>query len=94
MDGDIITGIEEFTNASIELSPNPSDGTLQMRLPKSLQNATITLFTLDGKRVFSEQRNISENEILAYDFKKLSSGLYLITISSGTKMYTGKWIKQ
>ena len=94
LDGDIITGIEEFTNASIELSPNPSDGTLHMRLPKSLQNATITLFTLDGKRVFSEQRNISENEMLAYDFKKLSSGLYLITISSGTKMYTGKWIKQ
>ncbi|PVW16978.1 T9SS type A sorting domain-containing protein [Marixanthomonas spongiae] len=91
---EIITGIEEFSKASINLTPNPSNGILNLNLSIALENATVTLYTIDGKQVFSEERNIVENETIAYNFKSLASGLYLVNISNGKKTYTAKWVKK
>ncbi len=92
--GDIIAGVDEFSNASINLNPNPSNGALNLSVPVSLENASITLYTIDGKQVFSEERSIFQNEPIKYNFKDLSSGLYLVNISSGNKTFTAKWVKK
>lgn len=94
VEGDIIAGIEEFSKASINLTPNPSNGTLNLSLSMALENASITLYTIDGKQVFSEERNIAENETIGYNFKSLASGLYLVNISNGNKTFTAKWLKK
>jgi|TARA_R100000479_G_scaffold34767_1_gene15213 hypothetical protein len=92
--GDIIMGVEEFSNTSINLTPNPSNGVLNLNLSIALENATISLYTIDGKQVFSEERTISKNEAVQYNFKDLSGGLYFVNISSGNKTFTAKWLKK
>jgi len=91
---EIIAGVEEFSNTSINLTPNPSNGVLSLNLSIALENATISLHTIDGKQVFSEERSISKNEAIQYNFKDLSSGLYLVNISNGNKTFTAKWVKK
>jgi len=90
-----LVGVEDFSSADkIQISPNPSDGVLHLSLPLAISNATIKVFSIDGKEVFSEATNINKNVTLTYNLKALQSGLYLIHITDGNKDYTAKWIKK
>tara|TARA_R110002124_G_scaffold287349_1_gene473559 strand:- start:10107 stop:11864 length:1758 start_codon:yes stop_codon:yes gene_type:complete len=84
---------EVLGNVSISISPNPSDGSVTLMLPSAMENASVKIYSIDGKEVFSEETKILQNEGLTYNFRKFSSGLYFINISDGTKTFTGKWIK-
>jgi hypothetical protein len=90
-----LAGTNDLNKAiNIEISPNPSDGTLNISLPATLENAQLTIFSLDGKVVFSEEKDFLNNNPISYNFKQLTSGIYLVKISNGQKNFTGKWIKK
>jgi hypothetical protein len=89
-----VAGINEFGQGiQLSLNPNPSNGTLNISLPISIDKASIKIFSIDGKIIFSEEREIIENNEIHYNLSELSSGLYLINISNGQNNYTAKWIK-
>ncbi|RMA56807.1 T9SS type A sorting domain-containing protein [Ulvibacter antarcticus] len=90
-----VAGVNEF-NAGIKvtINPNPSDGNLTLSLPLNLNDATLKVYSVDGKEVFSEATNIVENETLQYNLTSLKSGIYFVHISSGNKNYTAKWIRE
>lgn len=66
--------------------PNPSNGNFQLNLPNdnNSEKITITLFSVDGRKMFSEVRNYENNISLN---KNLPSGMYLVSASSGNTVY-------
>ncbi|MDN3724265.1 T9SS type A sorting domain-containing protein [Aequorivita sp. SDUM287046] len=88
---DIISITEFKTSSIISIFPNPSEGILTFTIPAAIQNAKVKIFSIDGKLVFSEEKNLETTS--TYNLKHLNSGLYFVTISDGEHTSTAKWIK-
>lgn len=74
----------------IRLFPNPSDGILRFTLSSPLENASVTVYALDGKEVYSEKGSWKTET--AIDLKYLAKGLYIVKISDGQRSFVEKWI--
>jgi serine protease AprX len=101
-------GIPDFELASSTLSvqhlsaentiasyPNPFADKLTLGFPNSIHgNLKIEIINLQGKIVYSDQRNEgSMRSIQINDLGFLSPGIYLIKVSNRTLIFTGKIIK-
>jgi len=87
-------GLNYFTKISrIIINPNPSEGNLKINLPREFEKVKVDVFTIDGRKIFSEEKILNATEI-SYDFRKFSSGIYIVKISDGKKSYSAKWVKQ
>lgn len=90
---DETVGIAEFeTGKNISIFPNPSEGILTFRIPATIQNAKVKVYSIDGKVVFSEEKNLEITS--SYNLKHLNSGLYFVSISDGRRTSTAKWVKK
>ena len=75
----------------ILISPNPNNGnfTIQSKLE---ENAIITIFSLDGKKVFEDKlRELEESHQISVP--NLQSGIYILTIVTEKNSYYGKFSK-
>lgn len=79
------------SDSKITIFPNPSDGILEFRIPSKIKNANVKVYSIDGKVVFSDERNLGTTT--HYNLKHLSSGLYFVSVSNGKQTSTAKWIK-
>ena len=91
-------GIEEDKSefAVGNVFPNPISGEGQLNVfMNNAQNMSLEITDLSGKLVGSEIRTLNqgENQILL-DVKQLSSGIYTVTLSSGTTSFARKMIVQ
>lgn len=86
--------IGDIENPQMQIHPNPSAGELVFTIPENIHNATLQLFSLDGKQVYSEKNINISNGNLIRNLNHLNQGLYLITISDNQKTFTGKWVKK
>ncbi|MBT0606554.1 T9SS type A sorting domain-containing protein [Aequorivita echinoideorum] len=91
---DVLGIADNASGMNIMVSPNPSEGILNLSVSSNLENATLKMYSTDGKLVFSEERNFAVNASSTYDFKNLTAGLYFIQISNGNSTLTAKWLKQ
>ncbi|HAV53568.1 MAG TPA: hypothetical protein DCX41_01350, partial [Aequorivita sp.] len=88
-----IAGVTDLSAATtISIFPNPSEGILTFKIPQSILNAKVKIYSIDGKVVFSEERNLETTS--SYNLKHLNSGLYFLTISDGKNTSTAKWVKK
>jgi hypothetical protein len=85
-------GETNFQN-NISISPNPSSGQLRIQSNMELNNAKISVVGLDGKLVFSENTSIFSSEEKIYDFSKIASGIYFVSITNGKNKKILKWVK-
>jgi len=83
-----------FDAPQMKIYPNPSSGELSFSIPQNLQNATLQLFSLDGKQVYVEKNINVTNGTLNKNFKNIQPGLYLIVISDTKTTFTSKWVKK
>ncbi len=87
-----IIGVTDYNTGSvIRIFPNPSEGILSFNIPQAIQNAKVKIYSIVGKIVFSEERNLETTS--SYNLKHLNSGLYFVNISDGKKTFTAKWVK-
>lgn len=82
--------VEEETYSTIKIFPNPVNDILQIQLPLEA-NSELIIYDVLGKVVFEQYVNRSLNQI---DMSTMSSGLYLLRISSETTTKTFKLVKQ
>lgn len=85
--------ISDFETPAMSIHPNPSSGLLSFSIPTNLENATLQLFTLDGKQVYVKEDVQIENGQFSQNLEKLNAGLYLLVVSDTNSTYTGKWVK-
>ena len=77
-------GVNKFS-----IYPNPSSGIIEVRLPSSTENRTISIFDIKGRLIASE--NITSN-YKRLNLAHLSNGLYYIRYKEGTTVKHEKFI--
>ena len=98
MNFDPTIGIEEnhttFMVGNIFPNPVSGEGTLNVFM-NNAQNMHMEITDISGKLVGSESRNLNQGENKIYlDTKQLSSGIYTVTLASGTASLSRKMIVQ
>ena len=86
------TGINELADAlSIIISPNPSNGKFAIELSSSRvanNKFEVTIFNILGEQIYlSELKQQTSNEI---DLSDAPSGIYLVNVYNGDKIYSRK----
>ena len=76
----------------LKVFPNPAkEGWFEIKMPQAInnKNASIKLFSMDGKEVFSETKNFESTILIKM---KLASGVYFVNIEIGDIRYNSKII--
>ncbi|MCB0838313.1 MAG: DUF3500 domain-containing protein [Bacteroidetes bacterium] len=88
---DVSTGINHVDiSREITIYPNPTQEQIVVKLPLQINNARILITDISGKRVYQGR---DSGESLVVDVKSLSVGSYLLTISTESKIFSGKFIR-
>ena len=82
--------IDEFTQNKVKLYPNPFSNQINIQSDIPIDN--IAIYTINGQRVY--QNEFSNQSNLNIKLNDLSSGVYLMKISSGQSSITKRLIKK
>ncbi|WP_323787961.1 T9SS type A sorting domain-containing protein [Psychroserpens sp.] len=82
---------EVLSNNEFSISPNPATSRLNVYLPQNSINATIAVYDVLGKRVYSNQLDALTSTI---DVSKWNTGVYLVRISTDNSTQTKRFVKQ
>ncbi|MEP7265262.1 MAG: T9SS type A sorting domain-containing protein [Bacteroidota bacterium] len=80
--------IDERTLSSPGISPNPSEGIFKISFDKLLAEAEVNIYNIYGEKVSHQYIYNAKEEIL--NLRKVNPGIYLISIISGDKQYSGR----
>ena len=81
------TGITDYQdNYNFTLYPNPAEDILYLETD-NINNATIEIYTVTGKKIYSRKFESNYEEIDVSDFSK---GIYLIKVQQAEEVYVGK----
>jgi hypothetical protein len=73
-------GIEENSNNTFVVYPNPANETINVTFSNLSDNGTVQLFTAEGKVI--ESKEISNSMTATFDVVNLTSGVYYVVITS------------
>jgi hypothetical protein len=80
------------------LKPNPfKEGFDFIFWSKNEQHATVALFDLTGRSIFTEQRNLSTNRFNSFQYHELnalSPGVYFLSVRTGNAVFVRKVVKE
>lgn len=86
---DTLTNSEfTFNNNSIKLYPNPTNKTFLLKTSNELQVKMVSVFSLKGELLFE---SFSKNDI--YNIEYLSSGVYLLKITTNKGVFNKRLLK-
>lgn len=86
----LVLGNDSFTSKfnNIQLYPNPATDNFNIQNLKA-GNYNIAIYDLEGRLVqINENKNVNDNEALNIPFKNLSTGEYIVNISTGKESYS------
>lgn len=81
-------GVEAQVTEDIRISPNPSGDYITVRLPVELREGVATISDMSGRQIYQQPW------YGLIDIRDVPPGLYLLTITSGQRVWTGKWARQ
>lgn len=92
----VSTAEKQSVFKQISLSPNPATSELNVRFSaEGYQPATLTVFDLTGKAVFSQSFDIQNQEnIIQLDVSTLVPGFYTLAVSDGATVVARKFIRK
>jgi hypothetical protein len=91
---DPCAGIDELENGNISLAPNPTSGMFTISFGKMNGPAAISIFTLDGKLMYTENVQETSGNVKAIDLTNKPSGIYYIQVTNGDSVWTEKLVIQ
>ena len=89
----IHTGISELETDKngLKIYPNPANDYISISLLQYHKNAKLSIYDALGKEVYRNDNMYLDDNI---DVRKLSSGIYLIKVSSTDGDLTGRFVKE
>lgn len=72
----------------LSIFPNPTEGILRLRLPEEAKQLHITVYNIQGQRVFYQEGVNPKN--LRLDLRSFKEGVYFITAESDGNYYSSK----
>ena len=91
------TGIIEYTASDliVSIQPNPATGSFNLTLKDSkISYAELSVLTLDGRAVITEQLGAVKDVQRAVNISNLSNGIYFVRVKKGDDIYTNKLVVQ
>ena len=85
-------GIDAFKNAEVAVFPNPSSGIFNLQTNSGLENASISVFDINGRAVYQTTFKNIKTQVL--DLTPLQNGIYMVKISNETSQFFRKIVKQ
>lgn len=85
-------GIDEFKNVEVAVFPNPSSGIFNLQTNSGLENASISVFDINGRAVYQTTFKNIKTQVL--DLTPLQNGIYMVKISNETSQFFRKIVKQ
>ena len=83
----LFVGVKETHENSILIYPNPTEGLLNINLLGSFQGPMMQIFDLSGQVVLTQRLGAINNRL---DVSALTTGIYLITLSTETGTVTDR----
>ncbi len=84
-------GIDENGLKAFKIVSNPTSEMLVIELPQFMTNGELTIHNLLGKRVVT--KTFDATQTMSINVSELNAGLYFISIASGDKKQTQRFIK-
>lgn len=84
-----IVGIEDFSANETAIYPNPNNGSFNIEVESSIDNAVIRIFDLTGRVRYNETANLIEKTPYQIN-TNLSKGLYILEINNNKGIRTNK----
>lgn len=90
---DLGVGIESIgVENELILQPNPASSNIIIQIPELTGNAEISIFDLNGRKVFSRQNNNSTE--IRIDVSEFNNGIYFLRLADINNRFTTKFIVQ
>jgi hypothetical protein len=80
-----VIGIEEFTDLTLFVYPNPSSGIIFLETNQSKMQASYQVFNMEGKLLLSDKMHQQY-----IDLSHLKTGMYLLLINTNSKTFSTK----
>jgi uncharacterized repeat protein (TIGR03803 family) len=82
-------GINELSNINNQLLiyPNPTKNSFTISINTEMKNAHLAIYNVLGEKIYNAAFNKEDNTI---DVKQLASGIYLVEVRDGQKLYSQK----
>ncbi|AXT57712.1 T9SS C-terminal target domain-containing protein [Aquimarina sp. AD1] len=77
--------------SSVKIFPNPSSSILNIKFSTDIASSNIEIYSLRGKKVLSKKINTTSSSI---DISNLTTGLYLVKVTTKNQSYTTKIAKK
>lgn len=89
-------GTEEFTEADLNIYPNPFSSTISISFNRYVdQNTQISILNLQGQEVFSSKSsNLKANQIIDFNLDHLKNGVYILKLNTENISIQQKLIKK
>jgi PKD domain/Secretion system C-terminal sorting domain len=81
-------GMDEVSPKIFNISPNPNDGTFTFRLNEAAIEGMLSIYTMEGKLVYSKV--IENNEAIIQLPTSIAGGMYILRLSSNSEIQTSK----
>jgi len=88
---DTLSNTEFEQENEFTISPNPAKNKLNIALPQVLENASINVFDVLGKRIYTGTLNSLKPSI---NVTSWNSGVYLVRIANDNTVQTKRFVKQ
>ncbi|WP_426062084.1 endonuclease [Hymenobacter sp. B1770] len=90
------TRVTSLLRNTLEIYPNPTTGTAQLRLPgaPAARTATIAVFDLLGRPVRQHSAQLSATDATQLDLRGLPAGIYGVRVTCAGKEHTGRVVVQ
>ncbi len=87
------SGINETTPKQLNLYPNPATNTLTLNLSQQqgLQNATVSIYDIQGKQLLQQSITEAQTQI---DISSFAKGIYIVKLQTEKETLQSKFIKE
>jgi hypothetical protein len=83
-------GINEISDLSIQIFPNPTTGIIHLSLPENIKNGMAAIYSMDGKLIINQ---IIQGGATQLNLEALPMGKYMLSINIEGKVYSQIVIK-
>ena len=87
----IVTSLQKNELLSSLIFPNPSRGMITIETPQALYRASISIYNLQGKRIFFNKIQNGKQQFVV-DLSPISSGIYFLELNSSDQSFHKKII--
>ncbi|GEQ85534.1 hypothetical protein ULMS_10420 [Patiriisocius marinistellae] len=93
LDEDVALGVISQHLVGLAIFPNPAKDLLNISMPNLESNATITIYSIQGKQLFSEILN-TQATVKNIQIASLQGGVYFVKVETSNGSLTKKFIKK